>query len=315
MLLLLLNYLCCAPDRYIRDNKGKINKYDYSDRDEEYAWSNSGENTEYDYPPVRETYYPQIEDNTLNNESNRNELPSGRKFTSDRRQKPSYIIYDKPEEPGTKRQPVLKTGNYTHPDHAPKNVVKNRKKVTSYIIKNGENLTRIAKRFNLDVDDICRMNRIKNPNDIYAGMILHLVPERPERTPIKKIKKSDGTTAVRPSFEWPIKDVVSVKRDGDDGVRSIGIIITGKKGSRIYSSAAGTVKKIGQMRGFGNYVILKHPERYFTIYSNLNNIFVSEGENVGTGKMIGRLDGNMLHFQIDNSGKPEDPLGYLSKRR
>ena len=94
----------------------------------------------------------------------------------------------------------------------------------------------------------------------------------------------------------------------------MGIIITGKENSKILSSARGIVKKVGIMRGFGQYVIMKHLDRYFTIYSNLKTIFVTEGQVIGSGKTIGKLNGNKLHFQIDYSGKPEDPLKYLSKR-
>ncbi len=119
---------------------------------------------------------------------------------------------------------------------------------------------------------------------------------------------------IKPKFNWPIKKIKTVKRDGQDGVKSIGIIITGKENSRILSSACGIVKKIGNMRGFGQYVIMKHMDRYFTIYSNLQTIFVREGQEIGSGKTIGKLNGNKLHFQIDYSGRPEDPLKYLSKR-
>lgn len=309
LLLFLLNYLYCAPDRYIRENKGKINKCDHSERDENYAWSDADENTGYDAPPERNSPYPHSKENTPEKKCYQEIPPVENKYTPARRQKPSYIIFNSPDRPENRKNPVVKNKNNNPPGN---DIIKRRWKYRSYRVRTGDNLTGIAKSFNMEVDYICKMNRIKNPNDIYAGMILKLAPKN---NTIEKIKTSNDKIDIKPSFEWPLKDVINVKRDGDDGVRSIGIIITGKKGSKILSSAAGTVKKIGQMRGFGNFIILKHPERYFTIYSNLNNISVSEGEKVGTGKMIGRLDGNKLHFQIDNSGKPEDPLKYLSRKR
>ena len=308
LLLFLFNYLYCAPDRYIRDNKGKMNKNEYSARNEDYLWSNTDKNIDYDTPHESGSNTPGRKEDP--DKHYYKEDPAGNgSHSSAVRQKHSCIVYNRPEEPDNGKKPIKKNKINNPPD---KKLFKSRVEYTTYRVRNGDSLTGISRKFNLEVDYICMINRIKNPNDIFAGKILKLAPEQ---NTVINIKKNDDRIRSKPSFVWPLKDVISVKRDGDDGVRSIGIIITGKNGSKIYSSAAGTVKKIGQMRGFGNFIIVKHPERYFTIYSNLNDIAVSEGENVGTGKMIGRLDGNKLHFQIDNSGKPEDPLKYLSRRK
>ncbi len=177
-----------------------------------------------------------------------------------------------------------------------------------YKIKKGDNLSRISKKFNIPIKDICKSNRIKNRNNIKAGMLIK-IPVRSNR-----IVKRNVTPKKKPRFNWPIKDIINIKSDAQDGVKPIGIVITARNGSKILSSASGTVEKIGRMRGFGRYVILKHLNRYFTIYSNLQKIFVFEGDRIKSGMAIGKLEGNKLHFQIDYSGKPENPLRYLSKR-
>ena len=105
------------------------------------------------------------------------------------------------------------------------------------------------------------------------------------------------------------------KKDEFNGVRPIGIIITGTPGSAVLSSAPGVVKKIGQMRGFGKYVVINHAGRYATVYANLGEITVSEGEKILAGYMIGKINKSdkRIHFQIDFEGKPENPLKYLPK--
>ncbi len=307
--LFILNYLYCAPDRYLRDNRHNNSISDYPQTDEDYAWYDTEENTVYGNQYEYNSHRPQAETDIPDNHYYKKIPPASIKNTYSRKQRPSYVIYSKNEEHGDNKTPVIKSKRYPPTE---RKIIKQPESLTSYKIRNGDSLTGIARRFNMDVDIICRMNKIKNPNDIYAGMTLKIAPRKNyDRTKAICIDKPDN----KPLFEWPLRNVISVKRDGNDGVRSIGIIITGKDGSKIYSSAAGTVKKIGQMRGFGNFIILKHPDRFFTIYSNLNDISVSEGEKVVTGKIIGRLDGTRLHFQIDNSGKPEDPLKYLSRRR
>ena len=43
---------------------------------------------------------------------------------------------------------------------------------TRYVVKSGDNLTAIAKRFNTSVGNIVAWNGIKNPDLIYVGQVL-----------------------------------------------------------------------------------------------------------------------------------------------
>jgi len=87
----------------------------------------------------------------------------------------------------------------------------------------------------------------------------------------------------------------------------------GRSGAPVLSSARGVVEKIGTMRGFGHYVIIKHERHYLTVYSRMSGINVSEGDTVGRGRMIG-TQGDELHFQINRAGRPLDPLALLPDR-
>lgn len=117
------------------------------------------------------------------------------------------------------------------------------------------------------------------------------------------------------SFLWPLKKVDKYKSDGEEGVKAIGIIITGPARSRVISSEAGVVKRAGYMRGFGKYVVVNHGNRYLTVYSNLMVINVREGDRIGKGESIGLIsDDRTLHFQIDYAGKPRNPLEYLPEK-
>ena len=188
-----------------------------------------------------------------------------------------------------------------------KNLKNQKKKVITYKIKKGDTLYRISRRFNVSIEEIRKFNKIHN-NIIMAGMNLK-IPLCQYKDAIKR--KPPGN---RPRFRWPLLKIIRVKRDGQDGIHAIGIMITGKYGSRVVSSASGRVEKIGRMRGFGRYVVIKHAHRYLTIYSNLEEILVSEGDMVASGRTLGMINNKNLHFQIDYKGKPKNPLHYLPKR-
>ncbi|MFW6366558.1 MAG: murein hydrolase activator EnvC family protein, partial [Spirochaetota bacterium] len=101
-----------------------------------------------------------------------------------------------------------------------------------------------------------------------------------------------------------------------DGVKSIGIVIQTQGRSPVYCAENGVIKKIGYMRGYGNYVVVVHSSRFMTVYANLGAVAVKDGQHIRKGNVIGTLestDGH-LHFQINHAGKPLDALAILPKR-
>jgi len=186
-----------------------------------------------------------------------------------------------------------------------------------YKVKRGDTLTHISKKHDISIASILSFNNLKNENKIKKGFILKIpAPQSASGTSKKNIareQKSDRSAS--PRFRWPVQNVIGYHNDGVDGVKPIGIVITGKPGSTVLSSASGTVKKIGSMRGFGKYIVIHHAGRFATVYANLEEITVSEGDTIQGGNAIGRINNfdRKLHFQIDLEGKPENPLKYLPK--
>lgn len=195
-------------------------------------------------------------------------------------------------------------------------------KTILYVIKKGDTLFRIAMNHKTTVEEISALNNLGNHNRIYAGMKLKIpaVDSVIKKIPSPPKKKNEAPGYGKGgeegfSFLWPLKKVDKFKRDGNEGVKAIGIIITGPARSMVIASEAGVVKRAGYMRGFGKYVVVNHGNRYLTVYSNLMVVNVREGERIGKGGAIGLIsDDRTLHFQIDYAGKPRNPLEYLPER-
>jgi lipoprotein NlpD len=191
-----------------------------------------------------------------------------------------------------------------------------------YRVRRGDTLFSIARKYGTTVRDIKAGNSIP-AKGIFAGMTLK-IPSGKEAVKTRPCSSdSDGkapagknTVSGKPAFSWPVKKVLSCERDGIDGVKAIGLIITAPAGAPVLSSAPGTVEKIGYMRGYGNFVLVKHADRYVTVYSRLECVSVRPGQQVRTGSLIGRIEqeGNTIHFQIDRQGKPVNPLEHLPSR-
>ena len=88
----------------------------------------------------------------------------------------------------------------------------------------------------------------------------------------------------------------------------------------VTSYATGHVndKKAKGTASYGNYVKIKHPDGYFTLYAHLKSVYVKKGQKVKTGEKIGFMGntgksyGSHLHFEVRNKkDKRIDPTKYL----
>ncbi len=103
-----------------------------------------------------------------------------------------------------------------------------------------------------------------------------------------------------------------------DGQRNKGLDIAGNAGDPVIAAADGRVVFAGgQLRGYGNMVIVKHNDTFLTAYAHNQAILVKENEIVRQGQKIaemGRSDADRvkLHFEIRRNGTAVDPEPYLS---
>ncbi len=178
-----------------------------------------------------------------------------------------------------------------------------------HFVRKGETLYSISRRYEVSPDEIRRLNSIQG-TALFAGMRLR-IPGEPSSFSRKPRTYEAAYGEGSPVFRWPVKKIKSCSRDGSDGVKAIGIVITSDEKSTVCSSAPGIVEKIGRMRGFGTYVVIRHASRYTTVYSLLGNIQVVEGDCIDGGRVIGHVLDRQLHFQIDRAGRPLNPLDHL----
>ena len=87
-------------------------------------------------------------------------------------------------------------------------------------------------------------------------------------------------------------------------------------GSPIYATADGIVVFAGEKNAYGNTVILKHGEKFSTLYAHMSKISskskvgerVSQGDVIGYVGNSGRVTGTHLHYEFRVNGKQIDPL-------
>jgi len=213
----------------------------------------------------------------------------------------AFRVYDHSRSSGTQKKKSAR--------QKPRKTARQKK----YRVQKGDTLYGIARKHNVRLDDLQRANSVSE-RKIVPGMLL-VIPGPKSAATAAVQRKTVEQRPDAPRFRWPLKKIVSFRRDGDTGVRPIGLIIAGNPDSGVYTSADGVVKKVGQMRGYGKYVMVRHERKYMTVYSNLGEVHVRNGDMLDAGDMIGRVSSaNILHFQIDCGGKPQNPLLFLPKK-
>ena len=101
-------------------------------------------------------------------------------------------------------------------------------------------------------------------------------------------------------------------------VNNNGIDISTKEGSKARVVFDGEVSFIIS-QGSNNAILVRHG-LYFTLYSNIDRVYVEVGEKIKTGQNIGRVHTNatdgktILHFEIwQQDRKTVNPALWLSK--
>jgi len=140
-------------------------------------------------------------------------------------------------------------------------------------------------------------------------------------------KKLSGTFAAsRGSLPWPSEKGVVVSTFGEHPhpvlkyvkVKNNGIDISVTNGTTIRSVFQGKVSRILSVPNLNKVVIIRHGE-YLTVYSNMQEVNVSEGQEVKTKQTIGKIhsdpeDGKSeLHFEIWLGKTIQDPQDWLSR--
>lgn len=96
-----------------------------------------------------------------------------------------------------------------------------------------------------------------------------------------------------------------------------GIDIAAPTGTPIAAAAGGTVSYAGVMGGYGNVVIIDHPNGLQTLYAHQSRISVTVGQKVSAGQAIGAVGstgmstGPHLHFEVKRDGEAIDPRPFL----
>ena len=177
------------------------------------------------------------------------------------------------------------------------------------MVKRGDTLWKISKKYGVAVKDIMKANRLSSPNKIKIGQSIVIPGSR--RT--MKVTTSRSKT----SFSWPTNgEVINYFGENINNLANKGVNIRTNKEEDVRAAYGGEIVFANYLKGWGDTVIVEHPDRFHTIYANLKSISIKEGKKIRKNDLMGKVaptsKGNyILHFEIRKQNIPQDPLQYL----
>ena len=117
-------------------------------------------------------------------------------------------------------------------------------------------------------------------------------------------------------FRWPVSGRVITDFAASRGT---GINIDVPEGSSVKAAENGTVIYVGSgVEGYGNLVLIRHPNGYVSAYAHLASMSVAKGAVVNRGDSIGAVGQTgsvsrpQLHFELRKGATPVDPVPLLA---
>ncbi|MEX0934058.1 MAG: peptidoglycan DD-metalloendopeptidase family protein [Candidatus Paceibacterota bacterium] len=183
-----------------------------------------------------------------------------------------------------------------------------------HTVEKGDTLNGIVKKYKGDIQEILDFNDLTEDVTLAVGDEI-IIPDGElgtvRHTEIQSKNIVRGTSG--PSYVgYYINPVPGSRRS--QGIHGYnGIDLAAPYGTQILASAGGTVilsRSYGWNGGYGNYVVIRHPNGTQTLYAHNSRNIVSVGASVVQGQVIGyvgstgRSTGSHVHFEVRGAKNP-----------
>lgn len=138
----------------------------------------------------------------------------------------------------------------------------------------------------------------------------------PAPTQVAAVPPAEPVSSGSDKFRWPVSGRVITDFAASRGT---GINIDVPEGSTVKAAENGTVIYVGSgVEGYGNLVLIRHPNGYVSAYAHLKSMSVAKGAVVNRGDAIGAVGQTgsvsrpQLHFELRKGATPVDPVPLLA---
>lgn len=182
-----------------------------------------------------------------------------------------------------------------------------------HLVERRETLWRISKAYDVDLEELARINRIPDSSSIEVGQLI-FIPNRQTARNLQLKYASDD-------FIWPVKGrVIATFGQTHNNIINKGINIQPRSSADVMAARSGKIVFYSDnFGGYGKTIIIDHGDGLSTVYARNSDVFVRIGEAVQKGAVIakagyaGRDKNTYLHFEIRKGHIAQNPYYYLPR--
>ena len=211
-----------------------------------------------------------------------------------------------------------------------------------YTVKAGDTLYSIAKRSEITVDELRRLNSLDSSAVLKIGQNLKVpaqaAPAQSGSAVQNAGSSSSGLALSVPDTSSSARDNLSLigsdkdpraysKKNGDTSLvwpvkasevvyvagKISGVALTGAKNEHVTAIRSGTVMFSGIYRGFGQVVFVQSANGLIYVYTGLDTLAVTKGQKVNYGQQLGIIGSDpisgksLINLMVFKNGSPMDP--------
>lgn len=184
-----------------------------------------------------------------------------------------------------------------------------------YVVRQGDTLSGIARRFDVAVAEVAASNGIGSPYRLSVGQSLEI----PGAQTARAVPDAEPPRLTGRGFLWPVSGkVIGGFGVAANGQHRNGINIAARKGAPVVAAEDGIVVYASDgIDGYGRMVLVRHDEGYITTYAHNASLLVEVGDVVRRGQVIARVGDtgdvstSQLHFELRRGTKPINPEAVL----
>jgi murein DD-endopeptidase MepM/ murein hydrolase activator NlpD len=180
-----------------------------------------------------------------------------------------------------------------------------------YRVAPGDNLRKIAKRYQVEWTALAEANALADQDFIRVGQVL-IIPQAGDSA-----VAASAASAKPDRYPWPVTGSITQHYGGRHDAFHHGLDIAAPAGTPITALDSGVVTWAGRKSIYGLCVIIDHGQGRKTLYGHASKLLVQKGNTVNAGQTIaeigstGRSTGPHLHLEIYDNGKTVNPLAFL----
>ena len=189
-------------------------------------------------------------------------------------------------------------------------------------VKQNENLSSIANAYHVNPQHLAEVNNLKppyNPKKDSKIFIPGASRVKEVHTASRSLPREPGVEAFTGLLSWPVKGKIISEFGVRNGTQHNGITVQAPEGTPVRAAGSGKVGHVRKIAGYGNVVLVEHPNRLVTVYGHLKDIRVKVGTSVNRGQIVaavgrsGRASTPSLYFEVRSRSKPRNPLFFLDR--